>query len=29
MKRNETHTIYEFKRSEHDPKAKLKYEIIL
>ena len=29
MKRNETHTTYEFKLSEHDLKAKLKYEIIL
>ena len=29
MKRNETHTTYELKRSENDPKAKLKYEIIL
>ena len=24
MKRNETYTTYEFKRSEHDPKVKIK-----
>jgi len=24
MKRNETHTTYEFKREEHDPKVKIK-----